>query len=455
MDRNHPEYAEALRFLYDRLNYEKAVDRPYNQQNYRLARMEGLLHRLGNPQRQAPVIHIAGTKGKGSVAWLAAESLRRSGYRVGLYTSPHLQFLEERFVVDGQPISPEQLVRSIGSIREAVQETTDSSLGAPTFFEMTTAIAWELFATLPTDVNVIEVGLGGRLDSTNVCQSLIAVITSISLDHQAQLGNTIAKIAGEKAGIIKPESFVIHGARHPDAREVIRERARTKGCRVWELGREFDCEVTSHRVAPGTKKRIRFQVDNSIAGLHSMDDLHLKMLGDHQADNAALAIAAMQKLISLGWNVTEDAIRDALRTTQVNSRIEVVCERPTVIVDTAHNVASMGSLLQTLRDHFLPKRKTVVYASSKDKDFEAMLHRIMGYADRIILTQYRSNPRFVPVEKLEKLARSYQSQFPEVQVLAAPDPDIAKSYALMQSADDDLICFTGSFFLAAEIRPLF
>lgn len=455
MDRSQPDYAEAIRYLYDRLNYEKTTDRPYTQQHYRLARMEALLEAIGNPQTASPVIHIAGTKGKGSVAWLTAESLRHAGYRVGLYTSPHLEHLEERFVIDGEPVSPEALVEAIDTIRRQLSTWDEAQYGSPTFFELTTAIAWSLFRDSQCDVTVIEVGLGGRLDSTNVCQSLVSVITSISYDHQAQLGNTIESIATEKAGIIKPGSQVVHGARHPDARRVIRDRAHSLGCELWELGTDFECkENTSFASLGVATQAFDFQVLQARPGLREIKEVAMRMMGKHQADNGSLAIAICQKLNSLGWCIPDDSIRKSFLETQVSSRIEIVSRAPEMIVDAAHNVASIASLIEALQSTFPSKKRVVVFASSKDKEFESMIYQLMGFADQLIVTQYANNPRFVPVECLEEIARRANKEFPDVRVLASPNSEMAVRYVRSLDLREHLVCFTGSFFLAAEIREL-
>jgi dihydrofolate synthase/folylpolyglutamate synthase len=453
MDRVHPLYVEAIRYLYDRLNYEKSTDKPYNKQNYRLARMDALLCELGRPNLRVPVIHIAGTKGKGSVSWLIAETLRYAGKHVGLYTSPHLVHLEERFVVDAKIASPEAMVALLPKIAKAA-EKIEKEHGQATFFELTTALAWCHFEAQNTEVNVIEVGLGGRLDSTNVCQSLLSIITSISFDHQAQLGNTLEAIATEKAGIVKSGSFVIHGVRPQEARDVIRSRAQKYDCGIWELGRDF--EVHRNNPSLGCQSRMfDFKPLVDAPGLTKIPHFELKMLGAHQSENAAVAIAACQKLVEIGWRVPEDALRQALSTTQVACRIEIVQTKPLTIVDAAHNVASMNSLLQTLRESFSPTVKTIVFSSSKDKEYRAMLELILGYADRVILTQYSNNPRFVPVEKLAFEADLLQSRFPGVEVLTSPNSEIAIKYASSTSSEGELICYTGSFFLASEVRPAF
>jgi len=436
--------------------------------------MEHFLSELGNPHLAAPVVHIAGTKGKGSVSWLIAESLRRSGFSVGLYTSPHLIHLEERFVIDGLPCSPGELAASVEGLRDAAAATAKSPHGAPTFFEMTTALAWSLFAQRKTQINIIEVGLGGRLDSTNVCESSLAVITSISFDHQQQLGNTISLIAAEKAGIIKSKVPVISGARHLEAQHVIREKCQSSLSPLWELGVNFEVSsvpqciggpsVSPHEDSDLVASTMNFiplhrsaepsELQSSFASL-KLNNLKLRMLGAHQAENAAIAIAACQRLVLDGWRIPSKAIQDALADTQISCRVELVANDPMTIIDTSHNVASIAALIEALKNHFAPSKRTVVFACSKDKEYEKMVEQVLAYADRVILTQFQSNPRTVLVEKLEELAREKQSRYPDVEVLAAPNSRLAVEHALITAIRNELICVTGSFFLASEVRPMF
>ncbi len=460
MDRSHPEYAEAVRFLYDRINYEKTKAPKYDQKNYPLARMEKLLEVLGNPQKAAPIIHVAGTKGKGSVSWFISEILRDEGYKVGLYTSPHLEHIEERFCIQGLPIQPVELIDAVGNLRESLRTWDELRFGAPTFFELTTAIAWSLFQKARTDFNVIEVGLGGRLDSTNVCESLIAIITSISFDHQAQLGNTIPEIAREKAGIIKPGVEVIHGVRDPVASKVIEEIANSKGCKIWRIGKEFDPRATqpyagdTRTATPKDSSCQLFDYTSPAGqpGIIPYSNLSLRMLGEHQIDNGGIAIAACQKLTELGTSIGEEAIRKGLRETQVSSRIEVVQTSPTVVLDAAHNVASTIALIKTLKERFDARKRTIVFASSKDKDYPAMLQLHLQYADRLILTQFKNNPRFTPVEILEETARNLATGYPSVEILSVADAEQGTDFVLERAQFDELICFTGSFFLSVEVR---
>ena len=463
MDRLDQNYINAIRFLYERINYEKTVDRPYDQQSYRLARMEFLLQQLDNPQLAAPVIHVAGTKGKGSVSWLIAETLRRSGHSVGLYTSPHLLHLEERFIVDGRPCSPTELGVHIASLKAAEAVTAASSHGAPTFFEMTTALAWTLFAARKTNVNVVEVGLGGRLDSTNVCASSLAIITSISFDHQQQLGNTIPLIAGEKAGIIKSRVPVISGARHPEAQSVIRNRCRETKSELWELGVDFDTAIRTQSLWNDSQQSTKYPVASRMdfipltpnLPLTNFHDLAIRMAGKHQSDNAAIAIAAWHRLNADGWSLPRTAVTEALAETQLSCRVELVSTRPAVVIDTSHNVASIEAMIVALNDHFAPSKKTVVFACSKDKEFEKMLDQLLSYADRLIVTQFHNNPRSVPVERLEELARQKIDLSQSVEILSAPSSKIAVEYACRSAVPNELVCVTGSFFLAAETRPMF
>ncbi len=459
MERSDPYYVESIRFLLDRVNFEKSTETPYDQQSYRLARMRLLLEALGNPQLAAPVIHIAGTKGKGSVAWLVAETLRFGGQKTGLYTSPHLEHLEERFVIDGAPITPEQLVAEIPRLRAAAQRCLESEHGSPTFFELTTALAWCVFQTRGTQINVVEVGLGGRLDSTNVCEPCLAIITSISYDHQQQLGDRLAQIATEKAGIIKKGVPVIHGVCVDEARHVVRTIAQENTSELWELGTDFEAEVqpsfasasaiaTASETQPLTFDRLTDRLPSLPLGA-----LRLRMLGRHQADNAALAISAWLRLVQDGWKLPLSGLVRALGETQVPARVQVVRNEPRLILDSAHNEASIEATLSTLKDYFRPRRRTIVFACSKDKKYPEMLRSLLGYADRLIVTQYHSNPRFVPVEHLEAIAReAQQSATRPVEILSSPHVDDAIAYALRTSEPNDLVCVTGSFFTAAEAK---
>lgn len=452
MKRTDPRYLAAINHLLDRINYEKSTDRPYTKNNFKLDRMAYFLELLGNPQLQAPVIHIAGTKGKGSVSWLLAEAFRKNGLKTGLYTSPHLVDLEERFVVDSEPIEPQELVEIVHQMRQAEEACRQSSHGLPTFFEMATAIGWLTFRNRKTDVNVIEVGLGGRLDSTNVCSPAICIITSISYDHQQQLGNTLAQIASEKAGIIKPTIPVVCGARVPEAYEVIQQTALEHGSDLLQLGRDFHSQW----------KPIPQKLSAILEYSHDLSKTRqytLRMLGQHQADNAAIAVATWDKLKELGWNLSDHALADSLASTQVPARLEVLSKSPYWILDTAHNEASMDALVDTLDTYFPEHPKSVIFACSKDKKASEMLDRLTKFADRIILTQYQSNPRFTPIEKLLSIAqRSAWTSRCEIRCAVDLKEALALSqepFASGQLSKTALHIITGSFFIASEAKSHF
>lgn len=479
MQRTDPEYCRALRFLFDRINYEKTVDRPYHSGEFKLSRMAYLLELLGNPQLAAPVIHVAGTKGKGSVCWLLAEAFRRNSLRTGLFTSPHLVDLEERFVIQGLPVSPGVLCEGIERLRHVELRCGSSDHGRPTFFELTTALGWLLFAQAETDVNVIEVGLGGRLDSTNVCDPELCIITSISYDHQQQLGDTLTLIAGEKAGIIKEGRPVISGARAEEAAKVIRSVAKSKNAELLELGVDFEgqwCLPPSsmspleHDSLERHGSKVNFSSDALLGGTEQSQTFDLRMLGSHQADNATLAIAAWHKLQAMGWELSSDALRASLASTQVPARLEILAQSPLLILDAGHNEASITALLSTLDAYFPDFTKTIVFACSKDKKVQEMLRLILPKVDRLVLTQFQSNPRFTPVEKLEQLTSEILGTevFGSVEdgglkrapvILSAPELSQAlqflRSNPMKVKGRDELVVITGSFFIAAEAKAMF
>ena len=476
MQRSDPRYQETLHYLLDRVNFEKSTDRACTKNNFQLARMAYLLELLENPQLAAPVIHVAGTKGKGSVCWLLAEAFRRNGLRTGLFTSPHLVDLEERFAIDSQAIEPGELVEIVDQIRSADRLCSDSEHGQPTFFELTNAIGWLAFRNHKTQVNVIEVGLGGRLDSTNVCSPALCIITSISYDHQLQLGDTLAEIAGEKAGIIKPSIPVICGARTPEASKVIQAQAQLQGSELLQLGRDFDVRWTPD------PKSLRARLDyteyeypehpqgkqTSVEQPASFEQpANVKMLGKHQSENAAIAMRAWRKLKQLGWDLQDRAIEESLAQTQVPARLEVLGLDPTWILDSAHNEASIDALVDALESYFPSRPKTILFACAKDKKAPEMLERLVASVDRIVLTQFRSNPRFTPVEKLLEIANSLVSKARRANRRVATIlscEDLPSALELVgqpanhrsQTNDPSMVyVITGSFFIASEAKAYF
>src|SRR5262245_14906717 len=409
-------YDEALAFWYGRINYEVRAAKPGD---LKLERMRALLKLLGDPHDRIRLVHVTGTKGKGSTCAMIASILRAAGYRVGLFTSPHLEHVEERIQVDGIPISHAELAARMDEVAGAVG--APDSHGAPiTFFEIGTALGFLHFCYRRCDIAVIEVGLGGRFDSTNVCTPLVSVLTNVGFDHTAQLGKTLEEIAYQKAGIIKRRVPVVSGVTQDGPREVIRRVAAEVNAPLWEVSRD------AKRSTPA-------------------------LLGAHQVANAAVAVATIDRLRDTGMPIPDSAIDRGLAIVRWPARIEPVFEPPVVILDTAQHVPSVEALVVTLRESFpVPGRKAVVFAVSADKNYAEMLRVLAGYFDHFHLTRY-GNPRCVPPEKLAAVLAEVAPGKPFTTHLTA-----AAAWAAARSAagENDLLCITGSVFLAGELRPV-
>ena len=494
----------ALAYLFGRINYERADKIPYRSRGLHLDRMRELAARLGDPQHRFRIVHVAGTKGKGSTSAMIAAILTAAGYRTGLYTSPHVECVEERMQVDGRRCSAEEFVELIRRLCPEVDAMDcqyarrgDGKPG-PTYFEITTAAALLHFARHQVDIAVLEVGLGGRLDSTNICQPEVAVITSISFDHMRQLGNTLAAIAGEKAGIIKPGVPVVTGVTESEPLDVILQTAARHGCDCFRVGRDFHyryhgapvsllkCETTTAtRRGPGCGQTppvlepvtplptppadapsagrwphgwAEFDYWEDHAGLrYELDRLQLGLLGRHQAANAAVALAALGRLRERGWRSDEAAIRQGLAGVAIPARAELVQQRPAVIVDAAHNPASVGALIEVIRETW-PRtatlRRILVFAASQDKDAAAMLRPLLAEFDVVILTRFQNSPRAAEPGRLLHTARRALPGDGSVscQLLVEDDSTAAWNRARSLAAAEDLICIAGSFFLASELR---
>ena len=459
--KSQDQYEDALQFLYDRINYEKLVSGA-SRYPFRLRRMVELLSRLGlshfldpvflepaqdsliggipaEARRPVPLVHIAGTKGKGSTATMVSAALTCAGVKTGTYTSPHLHRLEERFRVDGQPCSPTQLVQLVDRVRSIAEPMAAEAIGSPTFFELTTAIALLHFDTAGCQAVVLEVGLGGRLDSTNVCRPNVSVVTSIGLDHQHVLGDTKEAIAAEKAGIAKKGVPMICGATQAGPSRVIQETAATHSATVYQLGRDF-------------------------TATHSPSD----DWGSHQGRNAAVAIATLQILQQqTAIRVSEPSIRQSLADLQCDGRIERY-HLPgdiTVLVDAAHNEDSISALCDSVRLRCRPQSNTdsdavvpaaqipivFVFGTSIDKVAEPMIQQITGLADTLMLTRFTGNPRFTDPEKLRPLVPSTWRGDLRLDC----DPLSACRAVVKQAKPGTTIVVCGSFFLAAETRLWF
>ncbi len=469
-DRSNKRHEQAIAFLLGRINYERMPVLPYGQRQLKLDRMRQLLTRLGNPDAGLPIVHVAGTKGKGSTASLVGSILHAAGYHVGLFSSPHLESIGERFSLNGVPCSADELAGLVDQIRPvvlAMDEEEDQSL-SPTYFEITTAIALMYFSQQKVDMAILEVGLGGRLDSTNVCQPAVTVITSISFDHTKQLGNTLGQIAAEKAGIIKPGVPLLCGPLDDEPRQVIADIAKQHGCRMLEAGHDF-----THRYHPPQQldqQQALGQLDFSgkfVDQAVELKALPLQLLGEHQADNAALAVATCIELQRQGWAISPEAIRTALAELTLPARIEIIRRKPTVVLDVAHNVASARALADVLTTSFATKERILVLATSKDKDATGIADALLPHFNRVIATAYQNNPRAVPVEKLAQILQEQKATAnPAAEVFESPTPidawhlaqQLAQQFSQAcvskqgSASNEPLICITGSFFIAAELR---
>lgn len=415
-------HEEALNFWYGRIDFEKRSAKP---EELKLDRMRALLRALGDPHKRLRVVHVAGTKGKGSTSAMLDAVLRRAGYRVGLFTSPHLEDVSERIQVDRNNISHDEMTARLEEIRPAVLELEGGAVPqSPTFFEVGTALGFLHFLYRRVDFVVLEVGLGGRLDSTNVCTPLVSVITEISFDHMAQLGNTLGEIAGEKAGIIKQGRPVVCTASGAEAVAVVEAVARRRQAPLRLFGRDFSVDPTRK----------------------------LNLLGHHQAVNAAGVVATVEALRKLGVPIPNTAVREGLAAVDWPARLEVIREKPLVILDSAHNVASMNALVRTLAESFpgITERR-IVFAISNDKQYEAILRTLAPHFAHFHLTRYGNNPRCVPPEHLAQVLKSIDPAKP---FSVHPTSRDAWDAALRATGPEGAIVISGSVFLAGEMQPI-
>lgn len=444
---------EMQRFLESRLNYERR-GMPA-QQELRIDRVAALLERLGQPQSCYPIVHIAGSKGKGSTAHMVAAILTATGGKVGLHTSPHFIRLEERFRVNGieaDPFEIAQLTEELIPLVAEVDRKLKPAQPELTFFEITTALFLLYFKREQVDWAVVEVGMGGRLDSTNVVLPEVSVITSISRDHMRQLGDTLEKIAAEKAGIIKPMRPVVVGKVTDSVRKVIEEIARSQQSPAFFLGEHFHVEHESDGIG------IQVQIDT---WLQRWPAIQLNMLGAHQADNAAVAAAAIDVLRQRGLELDLHRAQSQLNELRLPGRIEILSTDPLVIVDVAHNDASAAALRSTLNAlvasrYSSPPKRILIYGTSADKEWQAILTSLASDYDHVILTTFISNPRGVPPAELANGLP--ESMRPKVTTAEKPTDAWQVAQTLLRSAaspsDPAMICITGSFYLVAELRTL-
>lgn len=436
-------YREALAWLYHFSDTERTGDFVRDRED-NLRRERALLAALGDPHRAYGVTHVAGTKGKGSTAAMIAAILRAAGIRTGLYTQPDLHTFRERMRV-GDLLITEQEVADLAPEVEGALARVGTELGSYITYEVATALAFLYFQRAGVRHAVIEVGLGGRLDATNVVEPLVAVITSISYDHMQVLGDTLEAIATEKAGIVKSGVPTVCSAQAPEALDAIRRACAARGSRLVLVGPEGDTQATyTYHAGAATSQRQRLDVRTPTG---EWRDLELGLLGEHQVENAAAAVAAVEELRAAGLSVSDGALREGLRAARWPARLQVVGEHPWLIVDGAHNADSMRKLLVALRRHFLFDRLVLVLGLMADKDLARIAHEVARADVALVVTTATRNARAMAPDQI---ATALGEAAPDLQVRCEADAGTALTAGLAATGPGDLLCVAGSLYLAGE-----
>ncbi len=428
-------YQEALDYIYSFVDYEREP-RPRDAAHYDLRRMDELLARLGNPHLELKTVHIAGTKGKGSVAAMIASALTASGYTTGLYSSPHLHTFNERIRVDNKVISDDELVTLVDRLKPEVKAVNEkATYGQLTTFELITALGFAYFKLKGVDFQVIEVGLGGRLDATNVVRPEVCIITSISFDHMDVLGNTLVEIATEKAGIIKPRSTVVASPHSDEVDRVIEDVCRKCEAKLIRAGKD----VTWQGLGFNSSQQ-SLRVNGRLASY----ELSIPLLGEHQMENATTAVAALEVLTEKGYHISGDSIARGLARVNWPGRLQILSRRPLLVVDGAHNSDSAQKLRQALERYFEYDQAILLIGTSLDKDIAGIVSELAPLFDKVIVT-HSAHPRAVA---LPSLVAEFGRHGVDAQV--ADDVLMALRLALSLAGKRDLICVTGSLFVVAE-----
>ncbi|MBI5955040.1 MAG: bifunctional folylpolyglutamate synthase/dihydrofolate synthase [Chloroflexi bacterium] len=418
-------YNQALDYLYSFVDYSLKHASELAKADFNLDRMFALMESLGNPQNRYPIIHVAGTKGKGSTSALCAAGLQVAGYQVGLYTSPHLLDYSERIQINGKPISHGQLVELVEEIKPHV-----AKIEKLTTFEITTALAFMAFAKYKVNAAVFEVGLGGRLDATNIVTPKVSVITSLSYDHMAVLGDTLTLIAGEKAGIIKQGVPVVSSPQKDEALAVLERVAKLKNAELTLVGRDVKFKSVGSSLEGQT-----FNVQRST--------FRVPLLGSHQIENAATAYTALR---TSGIPITDEQIQKGFSQVKWRARFEVARRDPPVIFDSAHNQDSFEKLGETLETYFPGKKVILIFGASEDKNIPGMFAALLPKIQKIIITR-ADHPRALEVERIQGLADQAGAESESVTPVKS-----ALARALELSVKDgSIVLSAGSMFVTAEV----
>jgi dihydrofolate synthase / folylpolyglutamate synthase len=434
-------YTKAVKFLDTLNNYEGLRIVRYNTEVFDLSRMRNLLRKLDNPQDKIRTVHIAGTKGKGSTSAMTAAMLESQGLKVGVYTSPHLIDLRERIAINGTRISADEFAKYVRHLEPILKKLKP----LPTYFDVLTAIAFQYFADKKVDIAIIETGLGGRLDSTNVIKPEVSAITSISMDHMNQLGHTLPKIAAEKAGIFKPGVPALTVTQAPEVEAVLKRIAGEVGAPLDICGSsiEFSYRFEASRMG-GRQYRVCLTTNNS-----KFEHITVPLYGEHQAINCGLAMAIIDRLKTRGLPIDDGKAMEGLSKAAIQGRMEIVKEVPKIMVDAAHNAASVDALMRAIGQHVPYDSLVVIFGCCSDKDVEGMLGRIASGADKVIFTKVNSIRSANPHE----LAMRYSETYGKM-AQVADSLETALSIAYRAVTKEDLICITGSFYLVGEAKRL-
>lgn len=437
------DYNAALDYLYSFVDYSLTRQLRYSPEKFNLDRMRVLMKQLGNPETNYPVVHIAGTKGKGSTSALIASVLQNAGYKVALYTSPHLHDYCERIQINRVPISHKELVRHVSELKPHL-----ATIPEITTFEITTAIGFKYFAEQKVDIAIIEVGLGGRLDATNTVKPLVSVITSLSYDHMNILGDTIEKIAGEKGGIIKPDIPVIIASQgYPQVYPVLEKMAKKQHAPVTLVMDKYSYQSLSHdlegqsfSIIDLTDKKIDLQGKKGML-------FSLRLLGFHQIENAVTAYAVLKKLDDLKYHISLENIQNGFSTAFWPCRFEIVSKTPLIIIDSAHNADSAKKLRATVEDYLPGQKVDLIFGASEDKDIKGMFEQLFPVSDDIIVTK-SIHPRAFEPEKLAEIAHQLHR---EVRITKTLEEAISLS---RQKIPKEATLITGSIFVAAAAEEI-
>jgi dihydrofolate synthase/folylpolyglutamate synthase len=452
------EYNESVRYLLT-LGRELAAPSHAKAAKFDLANIRALAARMGEPQKQFASVHIAGTNGKGSTAAMVERILRSAGFKTGLYTSPHLERINERIRVNGVEISDAEFAAAFTRLRGLIEAmlSTGEVAAHPTYFECVTAMAMDVFARERVEFAVLEVGMGGRLDSTNIVTPEVSVITQIAFDHEAFLGHSIAEIAGEKAGIIKRDVPVVSAAEHPEAKAVIRRRAEELGTVLVEIDAAYRVQALNSQdgfylgtVVDLGPDAAHQEVKNAQTGMSVLPtarpiELRLGLAGRYQMRNAVTAMAAARVLARRGFRITDENIAEGIARVQWPGRLERIAEQPTVFLDGTHNAAGARELAEFWDEHLAGRRIHLVYGSVRDKSVDEIAGLLFPRAARVTVTA-PGQPRALSAEALAEMTRHLA---PELDVMAEASEAVAR--AVEEAGPGGVVFVTGSLYLVGEI----